>query len=88
MGRISYTVWSDVFVCRTAPEGFVFWEVAVDKEDGRVRDRFTCPHCGSHLTKRSLERAMERVYDQGSRGSVLSRQVPVLINYSVGGKAV
>jgi len=87
MGRINYTVWSDVFVCPNCSGELVFWEVAVDKEDGRVRDEFTCPHCGSHLTKRSLERAMERVYDRDLEEVIdRARQVPVLINYSVGGK--
>jgi predicted RNA-binding Zn-ribbon protein involved in translation (DUF1610 family) len=26
-GKINYTVWSDVFVCPTCGEEFVFWDV-------------------------------------------------------------
>jgi hypothetical protein len=31
----------------------VFWEAAVDKEAGKVHDKFPCPHCGASLTKRT-----------------------------------
>jgi len=85
MGKINYTVWSDVFICPSCSGELVFWEVAVDKEEGRVRDGFPCPHCGANLTKRSLERATERVYDRDIGEFITrARQVPVLINYSVG----
>ena len=87
MGNHNYTDWSDVFICPSCSRALVFWEVAVDKEEGRVRDGFTCPHCGANLTKRSLERATERVYDRDIGEFITrARQVPVLINYSVGNK--
>ncbi|BAF58896.1 hypothetical protein PTH_0715 [Pelotomaculum thermopropionicum SI] len=87
MGKINYTVWSDVFICPSCSRELVFWEVAVDKEEGRVRDEFPCPHCGANLTKRTLERATERVYDREIGEFIIrARQVPVLINYSVGNK--
>ncbi len=85
MGKINYTVWSDVFICSSCSGELIFWEVAVDKEEGRVRDEFPCPHCGADLTKRTLERATERVYDRDIGEFITrARQVPVLINYSVG----
>jgi len=87
MGKINYTVWSDVFVCPHCSAELVFWEVAVDKEEGKVRDDFPCPHCGADLTKRALERATEKVYDRDIGQTITrARQVPVLINYSVGNK--
>ncbi len=42
-GRINYTVWSDVFICPSCTGEVVFWEAAVDKEAGRVREEFSCP---------------------------------------------
>src|SRR5690606_7920216 len=87
MGKINYTVWSDVFICPSCSGELVFCEVAVDKEEGKVRNEFPCPHCGANLTKRSLERATERVYDRDIGEFITrARQVPVLINYSVGNK--
>jgi DNA modification methylase len=86
-GRINYTVWSDVFVCPSCAEEMVFWDVAVDQEAGKVRDTFTCPGCAAELTKRSVERAWVTTYDTVLGETIRqAKQVPVLINYSVGNK--
>ena len=86
-GIINYTVWSDVFACPECGGEMIFWDVAVDKEVGKVRPTFACPHCSVEHSKRKLERAWETVFDQ-ALGTTLRRakQVPVLINYSVGRK--
>ncbi|MCP4214853.1 MAG: site-specific DNA-methyltransferase [bacterium] len=86
-GRINYTVWSDVFVCPECVGEIIFWEIAVDKEKGKVKDQFNCPHCDAALTKRNLERAWTTRYDDAIDKTVKqARQVPVLINYTFGGK--
>ncbi|MDR3362780.1 MAG: site-specific DNA-methyltransferase [Desulfovibrio sp.] len=111
-GVINYTVWSDVFVCPDCAKEIIFWDVAVDKEAGQVRDEFPCPQCGANLTKRNMERAWVTkqdpdVWDEASPppfgfapdaspfgvapfGESMTirqaKQVPVLINYSVGKK--
>ena len=87
MGRTNYTVWSDVFICPTCSKEMVFWNVAVDKETGKVRDMFACPHCGSKLKKTDCTRAQETHMDSKLNTTVImTKQVPVLINYSVGKK--
>jgi DNA modification methylase len=87
IGRINYTVWSDVFICPTCSNEIVFWDAAVDKENGKVNDTFFCPHCRSELTKRSCVRAQEIHFDTRLNEFVtMAKQVPVLINYSVGNK--
>jgi len=84
-GKINYTVWSDVFICPNCSNEIVFWDAAVDKEDGKVLDEFKCPHCGAKLTKTSLERAWRTVYDKAIGETIKqAKQVPVLINYTVG----
>ncbi len=84
-GTINYTVWSDVFVCPDCTREVVFWEAAVDKEAGKVHDEFPCPHCGAMLTKRRIERAWVTKYDSAIQQTIRqAKQVPVLINYSVG----
>jgi len=86
-GKINYTVWSDVFVCPNCSEEVVFWEVALDKEAGKVKDEFQCPHCYASLTKRSMDRAWVTRYDSAIKETLRqARQVPVLINYTVGKK--
>lgn len=83
-GRINYTVWSDVFICNQCSHEIVFWEAAVDKQAGKIREAFSCPKCKSLLTKRSLERAFVTRFDTKLQTVVKqSKQVPVLINYSV-----
>ncbi|MGI6541195.1 MAG: DNA methyltransferase [Bacillota bacterium] len=87
IGRINYTVWSDVFICPTCSNEIVFWDAAVDKKNGKVNDTFFCPHCRSELTKRSCARAQETHFDTRLNEFVtMAKQVPVLINYSVGKK--
>ena len=84
MGRINYTVWSDVFVCPDCTHEIIFWDAAVDKEAGKIRDEFECPHCGARVTKRSLERAWGSVYDDAIEVMIKhAKHVPVLINYTV-----
>ena len=86
-GRINYTIWSDVFLCPYCHHEIVFWDAAVDPAAGKVRDEFSCPGCAAAVTKRALTRATERVWDSAlGREIERARQVPVLINYSVGKK--
>jgi len=86
-GRINYTVWSDVFVCPECSKEVVFWNAAVNKDANTVRERFPCQHCNAELTKDKLERAWVNRFDKAIGGAVKqAKQIPVLINYSVGEK--
>ncbi len=86
-GKINYTVWSDVFICPNCSGEVVFWEVALDKEAGKVKDEFPCPHCSASLTKRNMERAWVTRFDPAINETLRqARQVPVLISYTVGKK--
>ena len=86
-GKINYTVWSDVFICPDCADEVVFWNAAVDKERGAVLDEFPCPHCGALLTKRRMERTWTTRFDSALKETVKqAKQVPVLINYSMGTK--
>ncbi len=86
-GKINYTVWSDVFICPYCESEYVFWEVAVDKEEGKVKGDYYCPQCNAEITKRQSERAMITYFDDAIGKEITqARQVPVLINYSVGTK--
>lgn len=87
MGRINYIIWSDVFICPTCSNEMVFWDVAVDMDNGKVRDTFSCPYCGSKLQKTNCKRSQEVHIDSKLNETVtMAKQVPVLINYSIGRK--
>lgn len=86
-GIINYTVWSDIFACPECGGDIVFWDVAVDQEQGKVKDKFSCNHCNSSLTKKKLDKRFKKKFDAGS-GEVVGHveQHPVRINYKVGSK--
>lgn len=86
-GVINYTIWSDVFICPHCGEEIVFWKVAIKGNKGRVKDIFSCPHCNASLKKRDCKAAFSPVLDENT-GKVISmvKQVPVQINYSIGGR--
>jgi DNA modification methylase/rubredoxin len=84
-GRVNYTVWSDVFICPECTREVVFWEAAMDKKAGKVKDEFLCPHCHVRLTKRNMDRAWETKFDKVINRTIRqAKRVPVLIKYSVG----
>ena len=86
-GKINYTVWSDVFLCPFCGNEYVFWNVAVDKEAGKVQDVYSCPHCNAEITKRQSQRATNTFFDAAIGEEITqAKQVPVLINYTVGKK--
>ncbi len=94
-GKINYTVWSDVFICPACGTEMTFWDVAVNHDQGDVREAWHCPACQTLLSKsprtasraQRAERAFETRYDRALGQTVrLAKQVPVLINYSVGKK--
>ncbi len=87
IGKINYTVWSDVFICPNCAHEIVFWDVAVDEEKGKVKKEFQCDNCGMALTKRDLNIAMTSVFDDSLGVTIqIAKQVPVMINYIVGKK--
>lgn len=87
LGRINYTVWSDVFVCPSCSRDIVFYDAAFDASKGVVRDKFICPHCRSSMAKKDCIRSCETYFDTALSETVtMARQVPVFIDYSVGKK--
>lgn len=87
LGRIEYTVWSEVFTCPDCAGEVVFLDEALDEETKRVKDAFPCPHCGSNLTKDNLQRVFETQSDPAN-GKPWKRvkYKPSLISYTAGGK--
>lgn len=86
-GRINYTVWSDVFLCPQCAGEVVFWDAAIDQTAGAVLESFSCNSCGSEVTKRALERAFGTEFDPAlGQTTRQAKQVPVLVNYTYGGK--
>jgi len=84
-GNVNYTIWSDVFVCPECASEIVFWDAAFNKEIGKVHGEFPCPYCKANLTKRNMDRAWFTTYDKFVGETIKqAKQIPALINYSVG----
>lgn len=87
VGRINYVVWSDVFSCPDCAGEVIFWNVAVDRLEGKIHDEFACPHCSANLNKRNMERYWAIGRDPLTGETTRqAKQAPVWINYSVGTK--
>ena len=86
IGTINYVIWSEIFTCQECAGELIFWDVAVDEQNGIVRDSFACTHCGAVLTKRSMTRAKSSYFDSSAMESVEhTKSIPVQINYSIEG---
>lgn len=84
IGRIEYTVWSEVFSCPNCAGEVVFLDEAFDPETKSVQPEFPCPHCHAALNKRNLDRVFEILTDPAS-GDPWRRVKfkPVLIMYDL-----
>ncbi|MBN2547718.1 MAG: hypothetical protein JXB15_01065 [Anaerolineales bacterium] len=92
-GKINYMIWSDILTCPQCNTEMVFWNVAMDRVKGNVRESWECPNCGTRLAKSpardggllKAERSLLTSFDP-DLGQVTRhvKQAPVLINYSVG----
>lgn len=84
-GRISYTVWSQIFACPHCAGEVVFLKEALDEDTKRVRDEFPCPTCRATLSKDNLEPSFETTLDPAT-GQTWKRirLKPSLIRYTTG----
>jgi DNA modification methylase len=89
IAKVNFVVWSDVFLCQECGTDIVFWDSAVEYDEGKVRDEFECPKCRAALKKRNLDRKMTRVFDRHlSKTLQQGVQVAVLINARSGSSKI
>lgn len=82
VGKINYVVWSDVFICPDCGGEIVFYDAAVDKEKGEVKEKFACPGCGAVHTKKDVKKSIHTVFDKDLGKTIQqAKTVPVLISY-------
>lgn len=83
IGKIHYTVWSDVFECSECSDHIIFWDAALNLKNTCVDDPFICPRCSATLKKNKVKRAKESKFDTVKNEVVtIAKQIPVLIVYS------
>ena len=85
IGRIEYTVWSEVLSCNSCAGQVVFTEAALDLATYRVDDVITCPHCGSRASKEQMDLVFESYLDPVTNEiSKRPKRTAFLIQYKVG----
>lgn len=94
-GKINFTIWSDVFSCPQCGKELIYWEEAIDKKTEDIIESWICSNCGAKLSKSptsgsgvlKVDRVWNSFFDRLIGKSVrVAKQVPVLINYSIGKK--
>jgi len=87
VGKINYTVWSEVFTCPNCNSEIIFYDVAIDESTSSVKDEFICNNCKSIQTKNSVEKTFVTIYDKSINETIRQiKTVPVLISYNIGSK--
>lgn len=86
-GRIGYTVWSEIFNCAECAGEINFLDEALDQESKKVREEFDCPHCGSKLSKKKLDKCYVNAFDPALNKTIQTeKRRPSLIFYTVDGQ--
>jgi DNA modification methylase len=84
VGLVTEYVWSEIFLCPSCQGEVNFFEQAFD-ENFEALDVIECTHCGSEVSKRTLEKLIENVMDDRI-GEQVQRPVRrlVRVHYKVG----
>lgn len=86
-GTVNYFVWSDVLSCPNCNHELIYFDEAVDFENNKIFDDFTCPNCDSLLKKKDCNKVWETKFDDILNSSIKTLKTqPVLVNYSVKNK--
>ena len=94
IGKINYTVWSDVYGCPECSSEIIYYREAFNHLNGAVEftPEFKCPHCNCLISKNPRKnssaqkpfRLFESSFDPVSRTvEEKQKQVPIFINYSI-----
>lgn len=87
IGRINYTVWSEVFICPNCNSEIIFYDVAIDENTSSVKEEFACGNCKSIRSKNTVDKAFVTIYDKSINETIRQiKTVPVLLSYNVGTK--
>ena len=84
--EINCVLWSEVFICPSCARELVYYDVALDRNAGKVLDEFRC-ECGCQMTKRDCVPAVITQYDKVlQKPTKRIKYIPVMICYEFGKK--
>lgn len=86
-GIINHVAWSDVLICPECGKEILFHKDAFSRETGKVKDVFSCSHCGLEVKKNNCAKKQRVIFDEVTEEPIsIAVQVPFIINYSIGNK--
>ncbi len=87
-GTINYTVWSDIVICPQCGKELNFYKIGIDSKTGHKKGGgLTCKYCGFTGRGTEFERAVTMVFDDVTGEAIqITKEEPVLINYTYAGK--
>lgn len=84
--KVNFIVWSEKVLCPQCFNHFPLWSVNADTINGRMKDKFNCPKCGTLLTKDKCESYIQSEVDFATKLVEDTRTYEeVLINYTFKG---
>lgn len=97
VGKINYVVWSDVYSCPECTNEIVYYNHAFKNKGKSVEftPEFHCPACNNLISKNPMknsraqkpDRIFDTIFDVLIDKTIKkARQVPVIVNYSIGTK--
>jgi predicted RNA-binding Zn-ribbon protein involved in translation (DUF1610 family) len=87
LGKIEYTIWSDVFSCPVCANELIFWDVARDQKNETIKEEFNCDKCNSILTKRKVEKVFVTKFNPiTNKAYKVKKEIPVEICYKASGR--
>jgi DNA modification methylase len=85
IGRIDYTVWSEVLSCPSCMGDVVFTDAAMDAKSKNVSSALICPHCSAEAKKEHMDLQFETFVDPATNmPNKRPKRVPTLIVYRIG----
>lgn len=86
-GSIVFVIWSEVLSCPDCGNEINLWRHGLDPAKAAVKERITCPNCGSASKKLEMNRREESTWDEMLGATVTKNKfVPAFIIYDVDGK--
>jgi DNA modification methylase len=86
-GVINYTIWSEVYTCPNCAFEYDYYSQAYDREHHSELKQFSCPNCGLSLSKSTGNKVwIEKIDLLTNKKRKVAKMIPVLINYTYGGK--
>lgn len=86
-GSISYTIWSEIYICPNCSKEINYWDAAVESDREKMKKKPICPYCRAEISKGNCHKATIPIHDEQT-GEVTKQAkcTPVRIVYDYNGK--